>query len=100
MLDVFSSTILIGSGIAQGSGLSPLMLIIYMNDIVTCSNEINFLIYADDTTPYVSGVNIGQCMSFMNKCLSHVYNWLYMNTSSLNVLKQTKLYSIERSNSI
>ena len=76
MLDVFSPTILIDIGIAQGRCLGPLMFVVYMNDIVRCTIELNFLIYADDTTLYVSGVGISQCISIMNQGLSHVYRWL------------------------
>ena len=50
-------------GVAQGRCLVRLMLIIYMNDLARCSIEIYFLLYADDTTLYVSAVDIGQCIS-------------------------------------
>ena len=87
MLDASSPTILIDIGIAQGSCIGPLMFIVYMNDIFRCSIELNFLIHADDTALYVSGVHIGQFISIMNQGLSHVYRWLYMNNLSLNVYK-------------
>ena len=54
MLDVSSPTIPIDIGIAQCSCLDPLMFII----------EINFQIYADDTTLYVSAADIGQCKTY------------------------------------
>ena len=72
MLDVSSPTILIDTGRAQGSCVGPLMFVVYMNDIVRCSIELNFLIYADDTTLYVSGADIGHCISIMNKGSSQV----------------------------
>ena len=87
MLDVSSPKIFIDIGMAQGSCVGPLMFIVYMNDIARCSIELNFLIYADDTTLYVSGVDIGRCTSIMKQGLSHVYGWLYMNKLSLNVSK-------------
>ena len=87
MLDVSSPTILIDIGKTQGSCLGPLMFVVYMNDTVRCSIELNFLIYADDTTLYDSGVDIGQCISIMNQGLSHVYRWLYKKSSSLNFSK-------------
>ena len=73
MLDVFSPAILNDIGIAQCCCLGTIMFIICMNDIVRCTNEIKFLIYADDTTPYVSGVDSAQCISIMNQRLSHLY---------------------------
>ena len=51
--------IILDIGLAQGSCPGSLMIIVYMYDIVRWSNETNFLIYADDTTLYVSGVDIG-----------------------------------------
>ena len=39
---------------------SPLIFIFYINDIIRYSIEINFLIYADDTTIYFSAVDLGQ----------------------------------------
>ena len=78
MLDVSSPTILIDIAIAQGSCLCPLMCIVYMDDIVRCSIEINFLIYTEDTTLFVSAVDLGQCVSIMNQHFVHVYHWLYM----------------------
>ena len=83
MLYVSSPTNLNDDGIAQGSCHGPFMFIVYMNDIVRCSLELNFLLYADDTTLYVSVVDSGQCRYIMNQGLSHVYRWLYMNKLSL-----------------
>ena len=54
MLEVYSPTIPINIGKAQDSFLAPLIFIIYLNDIVRCSIETNFLKYADDSTIYVS----------------------------------------------
>ena len=99
MLDVSSPTSLIDIGIAQGSCVGHFMFLFYMNDIVRFLIAINFLIYADDTTPSVSGVDIGQSISIMSQCLTHMYLWLYINKTRLNVSK-TNYVKINRSKQI
>ena len=48
--NVCSSTRELETGVPQGSVLGPLLFLIYVNDIHTVSNKLNFILYADDTT--------------------------------------------------
>ena len=84
-----SDVMAIKTSVPQGSILGPLLFSICINDLVTVSNKLNFLMYADDTTiyfnlEYFSRDDVVNCVSIK---LNTVNNWLHKNKLSLNIEK-------------
>ena len=73
--------------VPQGSNLGPILFIIYVNDIKNCINNLNNLLFADDTCLFSSGSNLNSLIDIINSELISVNNWLKANKLSLNVEK-------------
>ena len=74
-------------GVPQGSVLGPLLFIIYINDIVVCSNLLKPLLFADDTNLFYSDKNIEHLRITVEEELDKLSTWFRINRLSLNVSK-------------
>ena len=84
---VCSSNHNITCGVPQGSVLGPLLFIIYVNDLAHVSNKLFTLMFADDTSTFITGKNITELCNSLNDELCKIVLWLKSNKLSLNIDK-------------
>ena len=82
-----SVTSSITCGVPQGSVLGPLLFIIYTNDLPNCLKHAKCILFADDTTVYLSSPNLSKLYDSLNYDLNNLTDWFRANKLSLNVGK-------------
>ena len=85
--DVKSDVKEITYGVPQGSVLGPLLFILYTNDIPYCLKTCKCILFADDTTVYVSGHRKSSLFTDMKNDLDSLIDWFRANKLSLNISK-------------
>jgi len=74
-------------GVPQGSILGPLLFILYINDLPHALTHSSPILFADDTSLYLSHTSLKEVTSRANIDLELLYEWFKANRLSLNIPK-------------
>ena len=86
-------------GVPQGSTLGPLFFLLYINDIVNCSDLLKFILFADDTTILYQSPNINHLNNTLSSEINKVTTWFSANKLAINLSKtHSMLFSNKRGN--
>ena len=66
----------IRDGVPQGSVLDPILFLLFINDIVRCSNKLEFILYADDTTLVLRDEDLSNIQNTVNEELLKISQWI------------------------
>ena len=84
---ISSEVLKITCGVPQGSVLGPLLFLIYINDLPTISDKLQFFLFADDTNIYFDSHDLKIIEKTVNHELKKLTLWLNVNRLALNVSK-------------
>ena len=78
---------IVSTGVPQGSTLGPLLFLLYINDIVRISDEVTFVLFADDAVILARSKQILEAAIIINKVLEYLNSWCNENKLTINTKK-------------
>ena len=84
-----SNLVDVTTGVPQGSILGLLLFSIFINDLIHVTENLKFIMYADDTTIYFSLEDFDPATRerYINSEVEKINLWLKLNKLSLNLKK-------------
>ena len=77
---------MVSCGVPQGSVLGHILFILYTNDLPAVLKHSQCILFADDTTVYISGRHEPVLRQQIENDLASLTDWFHANKLSLNVL--------------
>ena len=86
-LNTLSPPLHIEYGVPQGSVLGPILFLLYINDITNIFTNFNTILFADDSTLYITGENPTELIHKANTDLQNFHKWCLSNRLTVNLNK-------------
>lgn len=83
------------TGVQQGSVLGPLMFLLYINDLAHVSKNLEFKLFADDTTVLYSNESLMNILEDAAIEMNVVFDWFFANKLCVNVDKTHFMFFAE-----